>query len=461
MKRLLPLMFILSAVSCGKSGHKPQLVVIPHFEENAVFLDKEVTDCAEKSFDDSGFEFDLNLFLVGNIKSESRDFKGLVDGLYVRDVEGQSIKRSLYGGRQFLLADIDDDGNILGIREDRNRRVEPHADVSVCPDKRIYDTNSIEGATLNSSYFINEVHQKVRKAAPQILIKPIDLNIGTIVEVSAYKQLKNGLHKLTMYVTDNAYYSPDTLSIDFLPQSKNEKNAGQPNLWNVPMVPAHEYGHHIFNMITPQEGNSTVGGCFGENSKLRMRNGEILGVDISSGVTNESVENALNEGFADLIAYYSLRPDEYSLNGINHLAYNREVGFSYFIIYGKKEFSDSILNSFFSAGRRSDDYTNFFQDGHILGAIFAHRADQFMNSLGLSRDARLETILRWAQDYANARASMRSLTPRGYLDRMLQLFIRANYQKPLRTIDSVQCKEILDFYPYFAKTFPECSGDRN
>jgi hypothetical protein len=192
-----------------------------------------------------------------------------------------------------------------------------------------------------------------------------------------------------------------------------------------------------------------------------MRNGEILGVDISSGVTNESVENALNEGFADLIAYYSLRPDEYSLNGINHLAYNREVGFSYFIIYGKKEFSDSILNSFFSAGRRSDDYTNFFQDGHILGAIFAHRADQFMNSLGLSRDARLETILRWAQDYANARASMRSLTPRGYLDRMLQLFIRANYQKPLRTIDSVQCKEILDFYPYFAKTFPECSGDRN
>jgi len=213
--------------------------------------------------------------------------------------------------------------------------------------------------------------------------------------------------------TDNAFYSPfadETLSssvfaISVIPQSVEARKDGLfdgKGLWEFPVVIHHEYGHHVFQMLF---GNATVLGFqayldyWQEHRNLHSIHGALDAKDHSSNPETRkerlaflaspgSIFGALNEGFADLFAHYSLKEAK-GLFDITCFKQTRDVQNP--LMYGDlpKIWDDSLWRETFDiSARLGADTVNksnsspvelcsvpSFDDIHIVGAVIAHTVD--------------------------------------------------------------------------------------
>lgn len=460
MKLLTFSLLSLAIVSCGKSSPQRNSslsqMVAPVMGNNPIFLTKQVEACGSSVFSD--YRFDLSLFLEGRAEKKNKDLTGLIQDNYVRDTNQRSVTRSTYGEKQLILINAEN-----GLQKSAFYQVDPivGTDVTICPDQKSYERSSIESATLNVTHYIDKVYQKVTTLMPTLFIAPVNLRIGSEYRFTILNQRAQGMEHKIEYWVDNAFYEPGKDTITFLPHDSKNRHKNDPNFWEIPMIAAHEYGHHIFHSLAPQSKTSTmVRGCFHNAFKSAPKH-HLLGTDAIVEVANEDVETSLNEGFADLIANYTLTSDESSLDQVRGLMINRDMKYSFMMIDGfrmvEKKFLDSTLSQFFAL--RSDTAPKTpFQDVHVIGAIFAYRADQFFNSLSLNKEQKLKAILEWASQYGKERSSMTGLKPRAYLEKMLQLLVRTTYKSQNKTITPEECKPITEFYPIFAKTIQECAS---
>lgn len=457
MKSLSPVLLALLVMSCGKeAGEKkstvsPRNVVATNRSKNPLPLesDRNKSLCSVLSYKDAHRNLNLSLFLRGEGVDEDRMFTGLIDGLSVKDVGGKIVSKSTKGYSVIEKFTSTDD---VITREETILSQE--SNLSVCPDDGKYARGSAESAALNVTYFISKTSRKIRELLPAVEIAPIEVRISPMIK-KAFSVIIKGevVWSFEAYDTDNAYYEPGKNSITFLPHSREFRDAGMTmSFWEVPMVASHEYGHHIFETILPTLTTGSLN-CFGKFHLHTETEGQ------ARAVSNMDILYSFHEGFADLVSYYTLDNLERGLKGVSCLEISREVGSDVFANGEKKIFTKAALDAFFSAKelQPSDDCkVPNFQDGHIMGAVFANGADRLMSLSTDTKDQRMAIVLAWLQEMKVKQESMKALTPRDFLEASLSLFVQKTAAMTDGKIDDNECQLAAEIYPGLDAVIPGC-----
>lgn len=437
--------FLLLAGGCGQQVSRssgPRILgTLPSVDP--LFMESEYKNCTLSNFEKPQLEIPLQLFLQGSATQENKNFHGLFDGIYLRDPEQKSISRTIFG-EQINMLKVDN-----GAVSNRYLVSKKNgSDVTICPDQ-VYKTNSIESAALNAAYYIHLVFKKVMPLLPEHEIKPITLKVGSIWKYEIQQMAPGGMFIGTSYETDNALYEAASHTITFLPHSRSKKAYLYPmNFWSIPMVAAHEYGHHIFHTLSPQTDSSLhLSGCFHPIVEINKPDANIKNMD---------VEHSLNEGFADLIAFYALPANERGVQGINDLDKDRDVSSAQFSgLKAEKTYNEHVLRGFFNSSSAPIDHLRY-RSPHLFGAVFAHRVDFFLSSLDATEDQRLEIVLDWAREFGQRKPGMSGLDPRAFLEASLAMMVESGIKRMNKTLDAKVCKEVTRFYPAFNSSFAEC-----
>ncbi len=450
MRKLSPFLITILLVSCGNgSGNNnssnPRNIVATNQSTKPIPLtsDRNKSLCSVENLDEAQRNLNLSLFVRGQIVDEDRNFSGLIDGLKVRDIGASIITESSKDLNILYTYTSTDD-----VVTTDKKIINPQSAISICADDGKYARASIESAALNATYFISKTGRKVSELLPSVKIPAIEVEIGPLIKKSL-KQIVKGevVWTFEAFDTDNAYYSPGENKITFLPHSEEFKKAGMTmNFWEVPMVASHEYGHHIFEILHPYNVvNLGMKNCFGkmglhaEPSELGKRS-----------VTTEDVLGALNEGFADLVSFYSLDNNERGLKGVPCLEISRDVGSGVFADGTSKIFSTDALATFFLTKEveapETCDVPNY-QDIHIIGAIFANGADRLLSLSVPTKDQRLSIVLSWLQEMKVKSSAMNALSPQDFLRESFELLVQMTAKMTDGKVDQSECDLAKEIYP--------------
>lgn len=461
MKKLSTVAVLLALVSCGKQVHEkksgvtsPRKVSASHFSQNPVQLKSmnvAPDGCSVESYTDQQRNLNLSLFLAGESVDQERFFTNLIEGLFVKDIGGNIVSQS-HKGQSILMKYVSTDDVIT----DESKEVSAPAVVTVCPDVEKYEKGTVESAALNATYFISKTNRKVSELLPGVKIDPISVEVTPSIKKDLSVIVKGEvIWHYEAFETDNAYYAPGTNSITFLPHSEEFRKAGLTmNFWEVPMVASHEYGHHIFQTLHPSGDQSALKNCFGHFGLVSAGEQEE-----KREVTNDDVLGALNEGFADLVSYYSLENNERGVKGVPCLDVTRDVSSKLFANGAAKVFSEAALSDFFSTkeleGPESCDVPNF-QDIHIIGAIFANGAERLLSLSTETKDQRLSIVLNWLKEMQAKSADMRALAPAEFLKESLKLLADVTVAKTDGKLDQNECSVLAEIYPGIDTTITAC-----
>ncbi len=463
MLKLLPLMLAVAVTACAKKTEekknsiKPSKVVATNQSLHPIVVesDKSKSLCSVMKYEDSQRNLSLSLFLRGEDTDEERVFAGLIEELFVRDLGAKIISQS-HKGQSVLQTFTSTDGVVSG----EEKELSAASNVTVCPDDGKYAKGSAESVALNATFFISKVNRKVSELLPSVKINPISVEVTPMIK-KKLQVIDKGIviWEYEAFDTDNAYYMPGTDSITFLPHSEEFRQMGyKMNFWEVPMVAAHEYGHHIFQTInpTPEEKSAHLN-CFG---KMGMKSNVAPEAEVEAReVANDDVLGALNEGFADLISFYSLDNQERGLKGVPCLEIARDVSSKTFADGTPKNFTAAALESFFS-DKETEPASGCsipnFQDIHILGAVFANSVDRFLTGATDTKDQRLLIVLNWLQEMKVKQAGMKTLAPKDFLRESFKLFIETAVAKTDNKMDAADCALVTEIYPGLEASIAAC-----
>lgn len=418
MKKTAIACMTLSLWGCGQ-GSKIQRS-LPLYDgpvaNSYVALKRTTKSCSPNALMPDRLEYPLHLYLEGSAGVFTKSFDGYIDQNFIRNPDRKVIKSTVYDlSYEYVYS--------VGVI-----RRQPQ-ELTLCPGDTDFEANSMESAALNTTYFVNKTHAAVRSVRPSLRINPITLNIAPEWKiVDDRNQIK--------YFVDNASYDPNREEIFIFPHSPVFKILNKKNFWEIPMVPSHEYGHHIFAMIAPGiRSTSTATTCFAETA--------------TSAVGISKVNGALNEGFSDLIAYYSLSKSERSFEGVSCLQKTRQVNDERFFDNKEKIFAGEALEEFFRSNPQVVRYCEFtdFSKIHTLGAIFAHSADKFYSRLAGTDKEKLDLIINWLEKFDRDQRALEKLSPRAYLAGAVKLMMTSAVEKTGSTWDQELCSLGQEIYP--------------
>ena len=465
MLKISSLLLAVLVAGCGKkpdeksdSPVKPREVTATTLSQNPLPLNsqKMKSACSVDKYEDAQKNLSLALFIRGQEVEEERLFTGLIDGLLVRDIGSKIITQSRKG-MSIVYTYVSTDDVITG---DRFLLSAPSA-ISICPDKAKYEKGTAESAALNATFYISKVNRKVSELLPSVMIPSVTVEIAPLIKKAFSVVIKGEVvWSFEAFETDNAYYMPGVNpSITFLPHSEEFRKAGMNfSFWDVPMVAAHEYGHHIFQSIHPGPMNEmSLKSCFG---KFHALSEETEVVPEKRVVKIDDVLGALNEGFADLVSFYSLDDNERGLKGVNCLEITRDVGSRVFADGKPKIFSSLALSEFFSetvSPPSESCETANFQGIHHIGAIFAHSTDRLLSASTDTKDQRLAIVLNWLQEMKLRQRAMKALTPSEFLQESFKLMVDVIVAKTDSKLDPPECEIMKEIYPGMDGSFPACA----
>lgn len=409
-------------------------------------LVKQSGACEKKVFEAPDTTIPLFFNREGTTRQISQDLKSIIDGLFVR--KPSVIKASYYNQETKIYHRKSGDVTFPVSDEEMKEA----RDLTVCPEVELYDKGSFESAGLASAYAIEKTHKKMNEVAPELKLAAIDLHVAPIFH--HVEQLTN---RTLGYKTNNAYYDPMNASITFLPTSGDVIK-----LWEIPMVGAHEYAHHVFQAIFPVKLRSEFmhhEGCFELKDKAAFGPETVTKTD-GNGVTE--VFAALNEGFADLIAHYSLSAEERSLKNIPCLQLTREVDSPYFSNQTRKS-SRLIADKFFSVDKYQPVVVscneNDFRAIHTMGSIFAYNTNLFFETIDLkNQNLKISALLGWVQDLKNNVDDLKSMNPEIMLKESLFLLAEEAMRVKGKAWDKTACDALNDLYPNLRDFKAICSG---
>jgi hypothetical protein len=451
-RSLIMLSALLVITGCGKSGGgggKNPNLFDSTWSQEYLKVGKQNQQCASKGNDFISTIMRLNLITSGFTTEKDVEFSPMLQGRRLKD--GTSILKTMFNEKSHY------DIQLTG--EYSFSQVSAPEELELCPDENNYDSGTVESVALNAAYFVSKTHHKFLSVIKDVDVKPITINITP--EIS--KSVIIDRVKYTVYETDNAYYNPMDLSITLLPHSKNHKDEGGVNYWEVPMISSHEYGHHLFQSIYQQDYRTFVKAkCFESAAKATATQEDDQ--DSARTVTTSNIIASYNEGFADLIAYYTLEKDEGSVSGVRCLEVNRDIGNGYFYFGIQKKFSPSALASFFSKTSEKDiglgcKYPSF-QDEHMIGAIFAYSADQILGLVAKSNEEKLSALIDWTKFLKTTKSSFQyyGLSPESFLKETFKKFVTISATKFNKPYDTTFCAKVESLYPGLGLT--ECKSLR-
>ncbi len=456
-KLILFVVFLTAITGCGdelkNKRRQPGINIVqqPLKSSPPFLLMKESRGCEVKRIEN--YDRFLNLFIEGNITMSSRDLRDIFRGLFVKSADTSIITKTIYG----LDIELVPRGDTMEMVVHKKGK-----SVSVCPEKKDYQRESVESASMNASYFITKTNKAVRAQSPSLRIAPIKVIISPSHRTTLRVQ-SLGLRKRSFYRTDNAYYDPSDMSVTFLPHSQAWKNAGiQANFWEVPMVASHEYGHHIFQTILRKgmggvKGMRTLTPCFADHPVVE--DGEV--VPTATFADKVSILSAYNEGFSDLIAFYSLSNEERSVQGVKCLSVTRDVAQPFFIDGRSKVFSPDAIYTFLTPAMTTQELpceiTNF-QGVHTMGAVFAHSADKITTQWTQSKEKKLSITIKWAQKLAAKLSGMSFLSKHQLLRDIYALYITTASEELEEPLNAESCKLAEETFPSITHSIPQCKG---
>lgn len=441
--------------------------------ENPIILKSTHKNCSDILAQSNNKEFKVSLLINGAYEQRFLDMSNTLLGNNLGKKDS-----SLILSTQFDISEINKYAALYDSKRNvwkKNRfpsqtiRLKSGKDVSICPGIIDNSENTIESASLATNFLIDKTKTKVLAAIPELRISAVDIKINPLYR----SELIHKKRKLIQYDTDNAFYRPYDKTIQFLPQSKEalEKNVfgGHP-LWEIPMVASHEYGHHIFSELYPEHFQ------FYRKNILESANcfnslGDHEHIYHSDNYRSEKrkirrIDNfrALNEGFADLISFYSLERNESKLTGVNCMQRNREVSSSRYGDGTNKAFTNQVKMNFYSEVANLSDgncSTPDFQSIHTVGAIFAYSTDRLLSVYTNNKRLKLKVILTWIQNMSSNHMIFKSMSTKDQFGAAYSLMLKTvneefSYSK---SIDA--CKIAKRQYPGFdfnsANSFNKCN----
>lgn len=326
----------------------------------------------------------------------------------------------------------------------------------LCKTEFPFEKNSYQDAALSIVAPIKAFEKKFSSLVKQLALPK--------VKIRTAPRMKRG----EKYLVNNAFYYSGTQEITFLPQgfadseSKTLPFQGKP-FWKFPMVSLHEYGHHIFAHIYKKAAPDTEStselppspDSHTEHSALCFDNSSLISSTKNSpankrrSVTKVLAINTINEGFADLFAYYA---DEAArgLEGMGCLSKSRDVRYDSFRSGDRKILTKNALADFFKDEKISyascSEETNF-QDEHMIGAIFARAIYNSLESTHLDDKQKIELLIDWIKSSTSLFYKYDS--PGDILKISIRQFHQTIRKRSLFT--SAECRV---FYSYFKGVMP-------
>jgi len=427
-------------ISCGQQGSDSGAKKVIRYNSlsmNPIVLEKSNRYCDRILAQDEDALFTVQRLLNTRVIQRDVDLSNSIDMNTLVDKNKQILTDHIinYSSQRIFKATVYSE-NQYDIHVDTDEVTDSGMSNTICPTRMSYPRKSAENAgilimnTLLKTYDALDDFAKAKLSSIKLILTPKDYS-----EYIFYDYSGEIIQSQKGYMVDNAYYHPLKEEIVFLPQSKEGVRLGlfgKP-FWEVPMVASHEYGHHIFNKLYPnfsKESKKEVmiaRECF--DNRLHGELGYFMSAK-KRVVNRDYIHSSFNEGFADLVAKYSLSNEENNISDINCFKKNREIHVGVFADGTPKVFNSQNMYKIFQGVKvevRSCNTTNF-QDNHIVGAVFAHSIDQIYTSYGLSSKEKLSMLLNWINTL-NDSAELNSLNAKSYLKRSIELLIDDLYFK--------------------------------
>lgn len=326
-----------------------------------------------------------------------------------------------------------------------------------CRKDANYPRESLENAALASMIGIIKTYSVQKSLFPEEKIPKLTLLIHPLIIDHHYtdnEEIKDAVSFDIHHVrTDNAFlFSREEGNyIAALPTSVefgSRKRASEPHIWEVPSIMSHEYGHHIFHHYAPSLANQR-----GDDQ-------------VSQSPYLDLAKSAINEGFADLLAYFtfSLEYPEFGWFSLHNTYFNREVSKSECSDGTKKKLDEWFLHHYLHQTPnlpQESIHTPDPTDNHALGAILAHglfrifgSSKQFtkMENPQL-REAYRRTIA-WSAKMQSSFEEDCASSPGLFLQKSLEHSI--SLLKEEGTLFAEQCTALHEVFPVFPELARTC-----
>jgi hypothetical protein len=262
--------------------------------------------------------------------------------------------------------------------------------LALCRSGGGYPVGSVEATALASAHLLESAHSYYQTLDGRRALPGVELHVLPRFEKELGFVDAEGRRRLLIKTeTDNAAWALADLGdgrgsrpiFYVLPRSKEaaQKSVfGGANLWELPFVMAHEFGHHAFYATARNLKNDMSSIQFDELTGIRA-------AIVQSPVVRASTENgraarwrtsllALNEAMADLFGYYATGA---TLSGVTCLEISRDPASPIFADgTTRKRLTAAMIAGDFSSPERSSCEQPDLNEEHALGAVFAHGFDR-------------------------------------------------------------------------------------
>jgi hypothetical protein len=280
-----------------------------------------------------------------------------------------------------------------------------------------------------------------------------------------YQVIRNGVAENRSYViASNLAYvasfkrAPTFVIYPTAPADAPKGNESKPNLWESPWGIAHEFGHHVLRTHSGKSGFDTNSledaDALDEQRFDHVPDGDarIPGVDLTASVRAVGAKDhwqAVNEGFADLFAFYSLDQQPQLAKNIPCMDISRDVLSAKFAS-GRAKSLDSVALGLYASPEAfpSDNCTEpNFQAPHSVGAVVAYGVNRlFQGSVLVSRGGS-KNAAKLLLDWADRLRDIANLGPEAItLSELVRLAVEVAAE-PGNHLTATQCGVVRDVFP--------------
>lgn len=394
----------------------------------------------------------IHLFTDGAGTDVPHDFTGFNS---VDSLSGPGFLRTFYDFHQVSQCSRENDPTSCG---DAKVLTQPKR-LKVCRPNGPYPRISVEGIALTSMANLSyayDYYQTLASKSPTL----------ASTDLLVLPKLENDYGTHTDMDTDNLAYAPSFVAgvpvFIIHPKSARAVRNGRwtdLNLWEVPWGLAHEFGHHVFRTHTGISSiTSSVGMAIDEHLPIHSIKDEksaAAGFSLQGRtVTAKDHWSAINEGFADLYAFYAHGSKEGLTKGLDCFDQNREITVDTFTMGTKKRLDQEVIGTWLSPkddGGSTCDAPSL-QDSHTIGAIVAHGVDRlFQARIGgdaaAASQAKAELLIKWAEAMGKTAGAVsdQDLT----VERLLLDAVRVVASNSNK-LSASMCASLRDVFPEYA-----------
>lgn len=458
---------MLGLVSCGGNSDSSSsgfgTPVLATKVSWPVLLDKS---CQSTFGSEQDINFTIDYLISGKRVSNNIDFTNQFQENYVMSKPAQRVISKSFRqntvSRDIFVKYNSSEDSYEAYKVTKEVELSPGSSFEVCPDRSSYSDETIQGIALRTSNILHATNSALKAADPSLELAPVSLSVAPKHQMIV--KFVGGIYNKRsqkMFQTENASYHPFTKTITMYPHSEDyiEENSEYTPFWSIPMVASHEYGHHVFQTLYTEQIVSDIfkpvalksHNCFKSHLNLSQNFDEE-----TTTLKEEVVESdymwslgALNEGFADLIAFYSLSDAEFSLKTVQCFEKNREVNSPVFGIGTQKKYTDRNIKIIDGETEPVEglgcNFPNLTQI-HDAGAVFAHQANNVLSGYTSEKQLKLKTLLAWIQTLAVNHADFREMKKSEFLFHAFELLIKQADQE-FNVLNPDNCDAVEKVFP--------------